>query len=119
MEQRLVTIAINYEPENESSVSAALAEIFGGTASTIKQATNAIADRIQEINGADVPHWSCSTTQNWQTQQEEIAALYQAMESHKCTCCHQAAEPPAGAIDFEKGECPPEHNCPVCAAVII
>lgn len=119
MAQRLITIAINFEDENEAQVASNLLAGFASEASTIEEAVNLIVESWQAMPGMEIPHWSCPTTQNWQTQQEEISALCQSISSHVCACCHSVAEAPAGATDFVKGECPPVHNCTVCAATII
>jgi hypothetical protein len=118
MTQRLITIAINYEEADEQSVALALASLHGGSATAIEDAVTIIAQKWQSIETATVPHWSCSTQQNWMTQQEEITRLYRAMEDHVCSCCHQSTEPPPGATTFVRGTCPPGHNCAVCADTI-
>ncbi len=119
MEQRLITIAIDYEPEDEHQVAAAIAAIHGGSASTIKDAVDSIAARLEAIPGAHVPHWSNPKTEDWMTQNETISSLYQQMEDHVCQCCHEIAVAPAGVADFEPGVCPPLHNCAACADQII
>jgi hypothetical protein len=119
MEQRLITIAINYEPEDEHRVAAAIAAIQGASASTIDGAVDAIAARLEVIPGAHVPHWSSPKTADWATQQEVIASLYQQMEDHVCQCCHEIAVAPVGVTDFEPGVCPPLHNCAACADQIV
>jgi hypothetical protein len=119
MEQRLITIAIDYEPEDEHRVAAAIAAIQGASASTIKDAVDAIAARLEAIPGLHVPHWSSPETINWITQSETIASLYQQIENHACQCCHQIAVAPSGVTGFEPGVCPPLHNCAACADQII
>lgn len=119
MTQKLITIAIDYEEADEQSVASAIAARFGGTATTIDGALDVITASLELIEGAHVPHWSCSTQHNWLAQSEEIARLYAALESHVCVCCHQTAVAPAGVTGFEPGICPPLHNCAVCAATII
>jgi hypothetical protein len=119
MEQQLITIAINYEQEDESAVAGAIAAVYGGSANTIKEAVDVIAAALEEIPGAHVPHWSSPKTENWVTQNETIASLYQQIDSHVCQCCHQVAVAPAGVADFEPGVCPPLHNCAACADQII
>lgn len=119
MKQRLITIAINFEENDESSVAASIAHKLGGTAATIKDAVDIVAANFESIDGAHVPHWSCPEQTDWMTQQEEIARLWQVIDSHQYDCCHQIVEPPAGATTFEGGECPPAHNCRVCAATIV
>ena len=119
MTQKLITIAIDYEETDEQSIGSAIAARFGGTATTIDGALDVITASLESIEGAHIPHWSCSTQHNWLTQSEEIARLYAALESHVCVCCHQATEPPVGVTGFEPGVCPPLHNCAVCAATII
>ena len=119
MEQTLITIAINYEPGDESAVADAIATIHGGSAATIKDAVDSIAAALEAIPGAHVPHWSSPKTDNWVSQQETISSLYQQIDNHVCQCCHQIAVAPAGVADFEPGACPPLHNCAVCADQII
>ena len=119
MEQRLITIAINYESEDEHQVAAAIAAIQGASASTIKGAVDAIAARLEVIPGVHVPHWSSPKTENWITKDETIASLYQQIDSHVCQCCHQITVAPAGVTTFEPGACPPLHNCTLCADQII
>jgi len=119
MKQVLIMIAIDYKEEDEFSIAHEIAAIHGGDAMTIKDAANVVAGRFNVIENAHVPHWSCSTQQNWVTQQEEISRLYAAMDSHICGCCHQTTAVPVGATDFEPGTCPPLHNCPLCADQII
>jgi hypothetical protein len=119
MEQRLITIAIDYELEDEHRVAAAIAAIQGASASTIEGAVDAIAARLEVIPGAHVPHWSSPKTADWVTQSETIGRLHEAMESHVCQCCHEIAVAPAGVTGFEPGVCPPLHNCAACADQII
>jgi hypothetical protein len=119
MEQTLITIAINYEPEDESAVADAIAAIHGGSAETIKDAVDSIAAALEAIPGAHVPHWSSPKTDNWVTQNETISSLYQQIDNHVCQCCHQIAVAPAGVVGFEPGVCPPLHNCAACADQII
>jgi len=119
MEQTLITIAINYEPEDESAVADAIAAIHGGSAETIKDAVDSIAAALEAIPGAHVPHWSSPKTDNWVTQNETISSLYQQIDNHVCQCCHEIAVAPAGAAGFEPGVCPPLHNCAACADQII
>lgn len=119
MKQTLITIAINYEPEDESAVANAIAAIHGGSAGTIKEAVDAVAASLEAIPGAHVPHWSSPDTENWVSQQEVISTLYQQIDNHVCQCCHQITVAPAGVITFEPGTCPPLHNCAVCADQII
>jgi|APGre2960657373_1045057.scaffolds.fasta_scaffold16088_2 hypothetical protein len=119
MEQTLITIAINYEPEDESAVADAIAAIHGGSAETIKDAVDSIAAALEAIPGAHVPHWSSPKTDNWVTQNETISSLYQQIDNHVCQCCHQIAVAPAGVAGFEPGVCPPLHNCAACADQII
>jgi hypothetical protein len=119
MTQRLINIAINFEEEDEESVAAAIAAKFGGTASTVKDAVDVIAANLELIDGAHVPHWSCPEQGDWMTQQEELGRLWAIIDQHQYDCCHQTSEPPVGATDFVRGECPPAHNCKVCAATIV
>ena len=119
MEQRLITIAIDYEPEDEPQVADAIAAIHGASAETIKDAVDSIAAALETIPGIHVPHWSNPKTDNWVTQQETISSLYQQMEDHVCQCCHQIAVAPAGVVGFDPGVCPPLHNCAACADQII
>ena len=119
MEQRLITIAINYESEDEHQVAAAIAAIQGASASTIEDAVDAIAARLEAIPGVHVPHWSSPKTENWITKDETIASLYQQIDSHVCQCCHQITVAPVGVTTFEPGACPPLHNCTLCADQII
>jgi hypothetical protein len=119
MEQRLITIAIDYDPEDEHQVAAAIAAIHGASASTIKDAVDSIAARLGAIPGAHVPHWSSPKTEDWVAQSETIGRLHQAIDDHVCQCCHQIAVAPAGTTGFEPGICPPLHNCAACADQII
>jgi hypothetical protein len=119
MAQKLINMAIDYEEADEQSVASAIAAHFGGSAATIQEAVDLIVASLELIEGAHIPYWSCQTHQNWMTQREENTRLYAALESHVCVCCHQATEAPVGVTGFEGGECPPLHNCGVCAATII
>ena len=119
MEQRLITIAIDYKPEDEPQVANAIAAIHGASAGTIKDAVDSIAAALEAIPGIHVPHWSSPETINWVTQNETIAGLYQQIDSHACQCCHQIAVAPAGVVGFDPGVCPPLHNCAACADQII
>jgi hypothetical protein len=119
MTQTLITIAINYNSEDEAVVADAIAKIHGGSASTIKDAVDSMAAALEEIPGAHVPHWSSPKTDAWINQQEVISSLYQQIDSHVCQCCHQITVAPAGATTFDAGVCPPLHNCGLCADQII
>lgn len=119
MAQKLITIAIDYNPENESDIAEKIASQYGGSAATIKEAVDVIAASWSNIDGAHVPHWSSQKTEEWLTQQETIANLYAQIDEHSCQCCHQITVAPAGVITFEPGTCPPLHNCAVCADQII
>ena len=119
MKQVLITIAIDYELENEQEVASAIAEIHGGSAETIAGAVEAIAGAITSIPNVHVPYWSSPKTETWVAQSETIARLSEQIDSHVCQCCHQIAVAPAGVAGFEPGVCPPLHNCAACADQII
>jgi hypothetical protein len=119
MTQRLITIAIDFDESNESSVAQEIAAKFNGTAATVSEAVDVIVKELKLVDGAHIPHWSCPEQGDWMTQQEEISRLWAVVEQHQYDCCHQTTEPPVGAIEFVRGECPPAHNCAVCAATII
>jgi hypothetical protein len=119
MKQRLITIAVDYSPENEEAVASAMVAHFDATAKTIQEAVEIIVNNWQSVEGLHVPHWSNPETQNWKTQQEIITELHQSIDSHRCACCHGAVVGPVGVENFEHGACPPEHNCVACADTII
>lgn len=119
MEQVLITIAIDYNPEDESAVSEAIATLVGGSAGTIKSAVDTLAAALTAVPGVHVPHWSSPKTTDWVNSQETIANLWQQIDGHVCQCCHQITVAPVGVTGFEPGTCPPLHNCAVCADQII
>lgn len=119
MTQKLITIAIDYEEDDEQSVASAIAQIHGGSAETIADAVGVIAGALTAIPAVHVPYWSSPRTETWVTQSETIARLSEQIDSHVCQCCHEIAAAPVGVADFEPGVCPPPHNCAVCADQII